>query len=103
MLSACNPWAEQPEHTPADQGTAGDAGPTPKPGGNLASSPFAPDTIARFEHLSLEQGLSQSSVFCMLQDSRGFLWICTQDGLNKYDGYGVTVYRPIPGDAQSLS
>jgi ligand-binding sensor domain-containing protein/signal transduction histidine kinase len=103
LLSACNRWADQQEHPPADQVTAGDAKSTPKPGTNLASSPFSPDTLARFEHLSLEQGLSQSSVFCMLQDSRGFLWICTQDGLNKYDGYDVTVYRPIPGDAQSLS
>ena len=102
-VSACSPWARQLEHAPVDRVTASNTRPTPKPATNLISSPFAPDTLARFEHLSLEQGLSQSSVFCMLQDSQGFLWICTQDGLNKYDGYGFTVYRPIPGDVQSLS
>jgi hypothetical protein len=38
----------------------------------------------RFERISLEQGLSQSTVFCMLQDSQGFMWFGTEDGLNKY-------------------
>ncbi len=56
-----------------------------------------------FEHVSLEQGLSQSSVFSILQDSTGFMWFGTQDGLNRYDGYEFTVYRPIPGEPNSLS
>ena len=43
----------------------------------------------RFKHLSSEQGLSQNTVNCILQDSFGFLWVGTQDGLNKYDGYGL--------------
>ena len=41
----------------------------------------------KFERISLEQGLSQSSVLCILQDRQGFMWFGTQDGLNKYDGY----------------
>ena len=102
-LTACNPWTEQLERPPTDLLTASPPGPTPMPATDLASSPYAPDTPARFEHLSLEQGLSQSSVFCVLQDSQGFLWICTQDGLNRYDGYGFTIYRPIPDDPHSLS
>src|SRR4029078_5339878 len=36
---------------------------------------------------------SQSNVLCILQDSRGFFWFGTQDGLNKYDGYNITVYK----------
>ncbi len=56
-----------------------------------------------FERISLEQGLSQSSVYCMLQDSQGFMWFGTEDGLNKYDGYNFTVYKPIPGDPNSVS
>ena len=57
----------------------------------------------RFERISLEQGLSQSSIYCMLQDSQGFMWFGTEDGLNKYDGYNFTVYKPIPGEPNSLS
>ncbi len=56
----------------------------------------------RFEQLSLEQGLSQSSVFAIMQDASGFLWFGTQDGLNKYDGYEFTVYRPDSEDPNSL-
>ena len=47
----------------------------------------------RFEHIGTESGLSQSNVICFLQDSRGFMWFGTRDGLNKYDGYKITVYR----------
>jgi signal transduction histidine kinase/ligand-binding sensor domain-containing protein len=57
----------------------------------------------RFEHISLEQGLSQSTVFCMLQDSQGFMWFGTEDGLNKYDGYNFTIYKPEPEDPNSLA
>ncbi len=47
----------------------------------------------RFDHLSLNDGLSQSSILCMLQDSRGFLWFGTYDGLNRYDGRHIKVYK----------
>jgi GAF domain-containing protein/ligand-binding sensor domain-containing protein len=57
----------------------------------------------RFEHLSLEQGLSQSVVTSMLRDSRGFMWFGTQDGLNRYDGYEFVVYKHDPADPSSLS
>jgi hypothetical protein len=43
-----------------------------------------PGQPIKFEHISLEEGLSQSSVYSILQDSRGFLWFGTEDGLNKY-------------------
>ncbi len=56
----------------------------------------------RFERLSIEQGLSQSVVNCILQDSTGFLWLGTQAGLNRYDGYGFEVYRHDPEDPASL-
>jgi PAS domain S-box-containing protein len=57
----------------------------------------------RFEHLGTDQGLSQSNVICILQDSRGFMWFGTRDGLNKYDGYKFTVYKNDAGDPGSLS
>ena len=62
-----------------------------------------PDQRPEFERISVEHGLSQSSVVCILQDSKGFMWFGTQDGLNKYDGYDFTVYRHNPQDPDSLS
>lgn len=56
----------------------------------------------RFESITVENGLSQSSVNSMVQDKFGFLWIGTQDGLNKYDGNNFNVYRNKEGDSTSL-
>ena len=56
-----------------------------------------------FEHLGTAQGLSQSNVICTLQDSRGFMWFGTREGLNKYNGYSFTVYKNEIGDDRSLS
>jgi len=56
----------------------------------------------RFDRLSLEQGLSQSGVNRILQDSRGFIWLATEDGLNRYDGVGFKVYRHEPSNPASL-
>jgi ligand-binding sensor domain-containing protein/signal transduction histidine kinase len=57
----------------------------------------------RFEQFSLEEGLSQSVVNVVLQDRQGFLWIGTEDGLNRYDGYGFKVYKPDDDDPSSLN
>lgn len=57
----------------------------------------------KFEHLKTDAGLSQSKVTAILQDSRGFMWFGTADGLNKYDGYKFTVYRNNPKNKNSLS
>lgn len=55
-----------------------------------------------FRHVSLEQGLSQAAVRALLQDSRGFLWVATEDGLNRYDGYDFAVFRNDPLDPESI-
>jgi len=57
----------------------------------------------QFEHLTVDDGLSSNTVLSLLQDSRGFLWIGTYDGLNKYDGYKFIVYRNNPADPLSIS
>lgn len=57
----------------------------------------------KFSRLGPDAGLSQSNVTCILQDSRGFIWLGTQDGLNKYDGYQFRVYKNIPADTNSIS
>ncbi len=57
----------------------------------------------RFRHISNEQGLSNSTINCIFQDSRGFMWFGTRDGLNRYDGVKVTIYRNIPNNNTSIS
>src|ERR1039458_4862733 len=57
----------------------------------------------KFTRIGSEQGLSQASVNCILQDKKGYLWFGTQDGLNKYDGYGMVVYKHDASDTNSLS
>jgi len=61
------------------------------------------NSTLRFEHLGLEDGLSQSVIHAILQDQFGFLWIGTEDGLNRYDGYEFKTYRPDPDDPHSIS
>lgn len=58
-----------------------------------------------FQTLDIDDGLSQMSVSAMLEDRRGFLWLGTQSGLNRFDGYNFKVYRrdyrnpdSLPGD-----
>ena len=55
-----------------------------------------------FHHLAVEDGLSQSSVTCILQDKKGFMWFGTQDGLNKYDGYNIKIFKNNPTDSTTL-
>ena len=57
----------------------------------------------RFKHLSLEDGLSQVSVLCLIQDHEDFIWFGTAEGLNRFDGYKFTVFRHSPREADSLS
>lgn len=69
----------------------------------IFSVSFAQKKEIRFEHLTVDDGLSANTVFCMLQDSRGFLWIGTYDGLNRYDGYNFKIYKNVQLDSTSLS
>lgn len=57
----------------------------------------------RFRRLSIEQGLSQSSVFSITQDSKGFMWFATQDGIDRYDGYSFVHFQHEDDDSGSLS
>src|SRR5882672_6728585 len=56
----------------------------------------------KFDHVGIDQGLSDSNTTCMLLDSRGFMWFGTRDGLNRYDGYSFTVYKNNPSDKNSV-
>jgi diguanylate cyclase (GGDEF)-like protein len=55
-----------------------------------------------FERVSLAEGLSQSTVLGVFQDSRGFIWLGTEDGLNRYDGVSVRTYKYDAADPASL-
>jgi PAS domain S-box-containing protein len=56
-----------------------------------------------FEHIGTSEGLSQSNILSIIQDSRGFMWFGSWDGLNKYDGYKITVYKNNPLDHSTIS
>ena len=65
-----------------------------------ASHRIGPST--RFSHLTIENGLLQNSATDILQDSTGFIWIGTEEGLHRYDGYNFTIFRNSPDDPNSL-
>lgn len=55
-----------------------------------------------FDHLDIRNGLSQNTVSDIIQDSRGFLWFGTKEGLNRYDGTHFKVFKHIPHDTGGL-
>jgi ligand-binding sensor domain-containing protein len=69
----------------------------------LTSLVIATTHNIRFKHLTSENGLSQNTVLCVSQDSSGFMWFGTYDGLNRYDGYNFKVYKSETGNPYSLS
>ncbi|HGY54562.1 MAG TPA: hybrid sensor histidine kinase/response regulator [Caldithrix abyssi] len=57
----------------------------------------------KFDHITVEDGLSNSTVYSITQDKNGFMWFGTTNGLNKYDGYEFTVFLHSDEDSSSLS
>ncbi len=62
---------------------------------------YGPD--ARFERLTVENGLPSGTVLGILQDQQGFMWFATADGLARYDGYQFKTFRHDPENPNSLS
>ena len=56
----------------------------------------------QYRYFDVNDGLSSSNIIAITQDREGFLWIATEDGLNRFDGNSFTVYRNIPNDTSSL-
>jgi signal transduction histidine kinase/ligand-binding sensor domain-containing protein len=57
----------------------------------------------RFRHVTIRDGLSNNSVYCITQDSLGFMWFGTFAGLNRYDGHEIEVFLPEPGNPESIA
>lgn len=57
----------------------------------------------KFSNITSSQGLSQNTINCVIQDRKGFLWIGTNNGLNRYDGYKFRIYKNELGNQNSLS
>jgi ligand-binding sensor domain-containing protein len=77
-------------------------------GGHVFGQPLAKEVQPilpplDFDRIGIADGLPQSNVQAMVQDGLGFLWLGTQDGLARYDGAKMRVFRPIEGDPTSIS
>lgn len=69
----------------------------------LGNSVSAQTAKINFKHYSINEGLSQNTVFCLLQDKYGFIWVGTEDGLNKFDGYDFSYYQHENKDPNTIS
>ncbi len=56
-----------------------------------------------FDFISADKGLSQNTIHCILQDKYGFMWFATEDGLDRYNGYGFTTFKNDPMERKSVS
>ncbi len=62
----------------------------------LSTALCTQNSQVRFEHITSQDGLSENVVNSIFQDSKGFMWFSTNDGLNRYDGYNFTTFKPSP-------
>jgi len=69
----------------------------------LTANALAQNKPVKFNRLTSSNGLSQNRVSAIVQDHDGFIWIGTEDGLNKYDGYNFETFKRNPGDSLSLN
>lgn len=104
LAAACGSSAPPTSHKAPPQLTTTVPVPSaPSAGQTPSTLPAVAGQHVRFERISIEQGLSHSTVNCILQDSKGFMWLGTNDGLNRYDGHDFTLYKHVPSDPHSLS
>jgi signal transduction histidine kinase/ligand-binding sensor domain-containing protein/CheY-like chemotaxis protein/HPt (histidine-containing phosphotransfer) domain-containing protein len=69
----------------------------------LAGAPIPATRPMYFEHLTMRDGLSMSTINSILQDSQGYVWLATEGGLNRYDGYTVRQFRRDRGNPLGLA
>jgi len=64
---------------------------------------LVPGQVRRFDHYRVSDGLSQSEILCIFQDSEGYMWFGSQNGLNKFDGYSFETFFNDPADTNTIS
>lgn len=69
----------------------------------ISGSSYSQDVDLTFDYYGVEDGLSQSEVYCTFQDSRGLIWIGTQAGLNRFDGRNFISYDKDPLNPKAIS
>ena len=69
---------------------------------NIPTNIYGQSTLQKFKHLTRDNGLSSNRVNYIMEDSQGFVWFGTEDGLNKFDGYSFEVYRDLQGQLGSI-
>ncbi|HQF42565.1 MAG TPA: two-component regulator propeller domain-containing protein [Ignavibacteriaceae bacterium] len=57
----------------------------------------------KFDQIGIEQGLSQTTVYAITQDKYGFMWFGTDDGLNRYDGYSINIFKNSQNDSNTIA
>lgn len=68
-----------------------------------SAAPLPLGSSLRFRHITLEDGLAQSSVQAIIQDRQGYMWFGTEDGLQRYDGYDFLTFHHDPEQTDSLA
>lgn len=69
----------------------------------IHSKTLSQPDVLKFRNLTVEDGLSQNSVLCIAQDDRGFMWLGTRNGLNRYDGYRFKYFTVNQKTAGAIS
>lgn len=72
----------------------------------LSLVPFLPVLPSQYQNptiIGTRQGLSSTKINSLIQDTKGFIWVGTEDGLNKFDGHHFTIYKKMERDTTSLS
>ncbi len=69
----------------------------------ISLNSFAQKQNLKFNHISIDDGLSQNAIVSICQDKYGFMWFGTENGLNRYNGYNITIYKNDPDDSSSLT
>jgi signal transduction histidine kinase/ligand-binding sensor domain-containing protein/DNA-binding response OmpR family regulator len=69
----------------------------------ICSKNYAQQNERRFKSLTVDDGLSNSTIYCIYQDKKGYMWIGTSNGLNKYDGYNFTIYKHNTNNINTIS